>query len=88
VQDLIVIEEATIDGLGLHRVEERFHEGIVVELAAPPHALDDAQGSQTGTVCIRGVLDSSIGMKDEPAGHTPAGESSVECFQRQIRISP
>src|SRR5438445_5817263 len=41
VQDLIVIEEAPMDRLGFHRMEERFHKGVVVELATPPHALKD-----------------------------------------------
>ena len=87
VQSLLVRKRSPVHPFGLHRMEERLHQGVVGHLGfGPIHALDNAQLSQTALHNESPIFDPAIGLKDQPTSRSTPGHGSVESSQRRPAI--
>jgi len=66
-------ERPAADPLGLHRVEERLHMGVVLAAPGAVHAGADPVLREERAVAIRRVLDPAVGMKEARGCGSPAG---------------
>ena len=64
-QLLVSVELLAVDVFAFHRMEERFHVGVVVDLARPVHALGEALARHDGAVGMRGIFDPPIAMEHQ-----------------------
>src|ERR1017187_2058040 len=85
-QGAIVEENASMDGFGLHRVEERLDKRIVAKLPRPLHALHDRKRRQTGPVRICGELYSPVRVKDQAAAPPAPRHGSIQRLERQRQV--
>ena len=54
-----------VQRLGLHRMEERRHAGLVIQLAGPVHALHDTVAAELLSMLPGGAVEAPIPVKDE-----------------------
>ena len=87
IQSLLVRKRSPVHPFGLHRMEERLHQGVVCHFGfRPVHALDNAQLRQTALHNESPIFDAAIGVKDQPTGRSTTGYGSVESSQSQPGI--
>src|SRR5207247_10157605 len=73
-------EAALVGEFSLQRMEEAFHVGVVLAIARPVHAGYDATSAQAVLIAIGRVLDTAIGVQEQP--RTATANSAVP-LQRQ-----
>ena len=64
--------------VGLHRVEERFHMGIISNPARAVRALNKAERLQTTSISRAGVLDAAIRVKDHSTAWSTVVHRAIE----------
>jgi hypothetical protein len=75
-----------IDQLRFQRVEERFHQGIVITIARRAHTLNQTIPSQQVTKSITGILGSSIRVKYQTYLGPLFSKGLLECFHNNSLI--
>jgi len=68
--------------LGLERVEEALHRGIVVAVGLAAHRGPEAGGLHHLAVVRRGILNASIGMVDQAGARPLRRDGHLQCCQR------
>ena len=82
----VAIARESIRELRLHRREEALHDCIVVTVAAPTHATNDAARRQHCLVVLRRVGAAAIGVVQQPGVRTPTVEDHLERLDREPAI--
>src|SRR5688572_17404789 len=80
---VIMVETNTMHNVALHRVEERLDMHIVVHLARPVHALQDAAACQASAEQRAGVFHAMVAVKDQPARWLPRLQRLIECAHHE-----
>src|SRR5262245_52504268 len=75
-----------MDGVALHRMEERLHIRVVGDFSRPVHALHETQGGQAIAERVGGVLDAAVAMEDDAGPRLPMADGTVEGRQREAGV--
>src|SRR5690349_2675855 len=71
--------------LGLERVEEALHRRVVPAVTLSAHARPKAVLLKQSTVRLAGVLDSAVGVMDEPRLRAPQLQGHAQGLQCELR---
>ena len=66
---------------GLDGAEAGFHEGVVVAVGGPAHALAELGSAQNGAISMAGVLAAAIAVVDESRRWLPVTDGLLEGFE-------
>src|SRR5881296_482551 len=80
----IACEAALVGEFSLQGMEETFHVGVVLAIARPVHAGYDAARAQEVLIAIGGVLDTAIGVKEQPGPGTAKCDCPFQSTQGHI----
>src|SRR4051812_49054714 len=73
-----------MDELGLERVEETLHRGIVVAIGLAAHGRLEAGGLQRIAILRRSILNAAIGMVDQAGARPLHRDGHAQGCQRQL----
>src|SRR5829696_636916 len=59
---------------GLDGAEAGFHEGVVVAVSGPAHALAKFRSAENGVISLAGVLPAAIAVVDQTGGRLPIAD--------------
>jgi hypothetical protein len=76
-----------VHDVALHGVEERFHVGVVGDLAGAVHALHEAERGQPISEGIGGVFDAAVGVEDDPGARASVEDGAIEGGQREADVA-
>src|ERR1700693_196783 len=68
-------------------MEERLYVGVVVHLARPVHALNDAQPRELVAVLEGGVFNAAVAVEHEPWGRLPLAHRTAQCIAGQCCVA-
>ena len=71
-------EGEAVDGIALHRVEERLHVRVVGDLPWPVHALHEAERGEPIAKGIGRVLDAAVAVEDDAGARAPIAHGVIE----------
>jgi hypothetical protein len=74
----IGVEPLAMDVLALQGMEERFHVGVVIHLARPIHALDEALAAHDCAVSVSGVFDTPVAVEHQARAGTALAQGVEE----------
>src|SRR5258706_10899759 len=79
-------EVESMDGVALHRMEERLHVRVVGDLAGSIHALYDAERGQPMAKGIGRVLDPAVAVEDHARVRASMEDGAIERRQRKASV--
>jgi len=68
---------------GLDGAEAGFHEGVVVAVSGPAHALAELGSAEDGPIVLAGVLPAAVAVVDETGGRLPIADRMGQRIQDQ-----
>src|SRR6266566_5571390 len=66
---------------GLDGAETGFHEGVVVAVSGPAHALAKLRSAEDGPIVLAGVLPAAVAVMDQTGGWLPIADRMGQCIQ-------
>ena len=66
---------------GLDGAEAGFHEGVVVAVGGPAHALAELSSAEDGAISVAGILSAAIAVMDQACGGLPVTDGMLKGIQ-------
>src|SRR6266849_3176540 len=81
------LEASAVDDLGLQRMKERFHVGVVAGGPPARRTLADAQRAESIAKRVAGILAAAIAMENQSSTGVPTTHGRIEDSARQASIA-
>ena len=65
------------------KAEAGFHEGVVVAIGGPAHALAELGSAENGAISLAGVLAAAVAVIDQAGGRLPIADRVRQCVQHE-----